>query len=34
MVGYGEDVDSENVPGQRGHGCEGCWCMRKHQQWP
>ena len=35
MVGYGVDIDQGNVLGQRGHGCEGCWCIRrKRQQWP
>ena len=27
MVEYGGDVNSGNVPGQRGHACEGCWCI-------
>ena len=32
MVEYGGDVNSGNVPGQRGHACEGCWCIgRRHQ---
>ena len=32
MVGYGVDVDQGNVLGQRGHGCERYWCIRREHE--
>ena len=35
MIWCGEDIDSGNIPGQRGHGYAGCCCIgRIHQQRP